>query len=185
MLESPVEILAGDALVNTCIYETNDRKSMTFGGYSIRDEMCVNYMHYYPAVSLELCKSSIGDSMLSTFFEKMRYFDRSNTSSSKSIEQNFNSIRWTPMTSAMLSRLYDTSPISFSCNRSDGEYVESVYGKQGGKRLFKPIRAKNLTNMYAPVNPSLRETSCVGTTRDYGSEDDDEEEEQDYFGTYE
>ena len=29
------------------------------GGYAISDEMCVNYIHYYPRAELEVCKSSV------------------------------------------------------------------------------------------------------------------------------
>lgn len=61
MLREPVRVLPGDALINTCVYNTLSRQNMTFGGYSIRDEMCVNYMHYYPVAELEVCKSSISD----------------------------------------------------------------------------------------------------------------------------
>lgn len=163
------------------MYETLSRKEMTVGGYSISDEMCINYMHYYPAVDLELCKSSIADTVLAEFFDKMRYFDRSNTSSSrKTVIENFNSIRWTPLTSSMLSRLYDTSLIAFSCNRSDGTNFESVYNsndvrRQGG--WFKPIRAKNLTTRYAMIDPRLRET-CEKTI-DYGFDDEEDDDDHD------
>ncbi len=61
MLREPVRVLPGDALVNTCVYDTRSRRNVTFGGYSIRDEMCVNYMHYWPLAELEVCKSSISD----------------------------------------------------------------------------------------------------------------------------
>lgn len=176
MLQEPVEIQPGDGLVNTCVFETMDRTKMTLGGYGIRDEMCITYMHYYPSVGLELCKSSIADAVLDDFFDKMRYFDRSNTSSKrKSVEENFNSIRWTPLTTAMLSRLYDIAPLAFSCNRSDGTNFASVYDeakRHGG--WFKPIRAKNMSTRYAPVEMSLRDEPCE-TLPDYGFDEDYEQ----------
>ena len=41
------------------------------GGFSIKEEMCVNYVHYYPAVSLEVCKSSADTTSLQRFFTFM------------------------------------------------------------------------------------------------------------------
>jgi dopamine beta-monooxygenase len=92
---------------------------MTLGGFGTIDEMCVNYMHYYPVVELEVCKSSIRDDVLEEFFEKMKEFDLAETSSEQSIAENFNKIRWTYLTSSILNKLYDTAPLSFSCNKSD------------------------------------------------------------------
>lgn len=51
----------GDALITTCTYDTEKRDNITLGGYAIKDEMCVNYVHYYPKIQLEVCKSSISD----------------------------------------------------------------------------------------------------------------------------
>lgn len=41
------------------------------GGLAITDEMCVNYVHYYPRVDLEVCKSSVDTSTLQSFFKFM------------------------------------------------------------------------------------------------------------------
>lgn len=179
-MEEPVEIQPGDAIVNTCVYETTERERMTLGGYGITDEMCVNYMHYYPASELELCKSSIGDYYLDEFFTKMRYFDRANTSDSKSIGENFNSIRWTPLTSAMLSRLYDTSPVGFSCNRSDGTRFDEIYQTEEFATLkgaFKPVRVSNMTTRLARIDEKL--LGKCKTELDYGNEDDGKSLERD------
>lgn len=56
-------------LVNKCIYDTSDKTNMTFGGIAISDEMCLNYIYYYPAVELEVCKSSISDHDLNRYFQ--------------------------------------------------------------------------------------------------------------------
>ena len=42
------------------------------GGFSISDEMCVNYVHYYPLVDLEICKSSVTTKSLYHFFEFLK-----------------------------------------------------------------------------------------------------------------
>ncbi|VDN20832.1 unnamed protein product [Gongylonema pulchrum] len=41
------------------------------GGYGIEDEMCVNYIHYYPAASIEVCKSAVDNTTLRKFFKKL------------------------------------------------------------------------------------------------------------------
>lgn len=48
------------------------RRNVTLGGFGITDEMCVNYIHYYPHTDLEVCKSSISDQALRTYFKYMR-----------------------------------------------------------------------------------------------------------------
>ena len=155
LLRKPIRVRPGDALVNTCVYETQDRINMTFGGYSIRDEMCVNYMHYYPASKLEVCKSSIRDDILSKYFETMREYDFADTSSQKSIETNFNSIRWTPLTSRILSKLYDISPLSFSCNSSDGKQIKEAYSMSNN--FFEAINVEDLRSDYAPLDKEIND----------------------------
>ncbi|KIH68902.1 copper type II ascorbate-dependent monooxygenase domain protein [Ancylostoma duodenale] len=39
------------------------------GGYGIEDEMCVNYIYYFPASEVEVCKSAVDNTTLHTFFE--------------------------------------------------------------------------------------------------------------------
>ena len=158
LLKKPVNIRPGDAILNTCVYNTESRTNMTLGGFSIRDEMCVNYMHYYPACELEVCKSSIADDTLDTFFEGMRRYEFANTSADFSLSQNFNGIRWTPLTSAILSNLYDKAPIAFSCNSSLGTNIPQVYKsiRNGDERkYFQPIDVTNMPSKYAPEDPKL------------------------------
>ncbi|CAF1262071.1 unnamed protein product [Rotaria sordida] len=49
-----IKIEQDDTIIHTCIYNTEIRTNVTFGGYSINDEMCINYMHYYLRSNLEL-----------------------------------------------------------------------------------------------------------------------------------
>jgi dopamine beta-monooxygenase len=72
LLPEPIRIERGDVILHTCIYNTEIRTNMTFGGYGIKDEMCVNYMHYYPKSELELCKTSVRDDALDGFFDTMK-----------------------------------------------------------------------------------------------------------------
>lgn len=66
------QVLPGDALVTTCYYDTQGYDNATMGGFSIQDEMCVNYIQYYPATNLELCKSSVSEETLKDYFKFMK-----------------------------------------------------------------------------------------------------------------
>ena len=60
-------------IVTSCLYDTNGRNKTTLGGLGIKDEMCVGYLHYYPATKLSVCKSSVSEDSikaLSRFFNK-------------------------------------------------------------------------------------------------------------------
>ena len=48
---------------------------MVYSGYSIKEEMCVNYIYYYPKTNLELCKSSIDTKALDAYFRFGPLFD--------------------------------------------------------------------------------------------------------------
>ena len=47
-LARPVRVLPGDALVTRCRYDTRERANITLGGFGFSEEMCVDYVHYYP-----------------------------------------------------------------------------------------------------------------------------------------
>ncbi|KAI1289348.1 Dopamine beta-hydroxylase [Halotydeus destructor] len=145
LLKEPVQLIAGDALITTCRYDTTTRSNITLGGFAIREEMCVNYVHYYPKSDLEVCKSSIDDRFLAKFFDYLRDFEATNTSSHKGIGQNFNSVHWSPNKSKLLSQLYHTSPLSMQCNHSNGQ------------RFPGPWEGIQLTQIYEKLEPK---TAC-------------------------
>lgn len=64
----------GDALITTCYYDTRGYTNTTLGGFSISDEMCVNYIQYYPATQLEVCKSSVSEKTLEDYFFYMKRY---------------------------------------------------------------------------------------------------------------
>lgn len=122
LLKDPVKFLPGDSLITTCRYDTSKRSNMTLGGYAISEEMCVNYMHYYPKTDLEVCKSSIDTRILSDFFDYMRDFESDDTDGKRyGISKNYFNIKWSKNKSQMLKKLYDESPLDMQCNRSSGE----------------------------------------------------------------
>ncbi|XP_073252711.1 DBH-like monooxygenase protein 1 [Porites lutea] len=58
VLSKEVHIAPGDALINVCVYDTNDRFLVTTGGLSTYEEMCLTFVFYYPKVALSTCTSS-------------------------------------------------------------------------------------------------------------------------------
>lgn len=94
----------------------------------------------------------------------MKHYDLAETSSKKSIQENFNSIRWTPLTSSVLSKLYDISPIAFSCNSSAGRHLDKAYQEsQTGEEIqyFDVIKPRNLVDVSAPIETELKEDCTV------------------------
>lgn len=126
-MKRPIVIFPGDGLISTCTYDTHKRNKMTLGGLSISDEMCVSYIHYYPKVNLEVCKSSIDTDYLMKYFEYMKTNERQNTSAAYSVKDNFYNIHWNKARAKMLEQVYLKSPLSMQCNQSSGERFPVSY----------------------------------------------------------
>uniref|UniRef100_A0A8C2H7N4 Monooxygenase, DBH-like 1, like n=1 Tax=Cyprinus carpio TaxID=7962 RepID=A0A8C2H7N4_CYPCA len=47
----------GDKLLVECTYNTENRSTLTWGGFSTSDEMCLAFLFYYPAMNLSTCVS--------------------------------------------------------------------------------------------------------------------------------
>lgn len=52
----------------------------------------------------------------------MLRYDYAETKPEKTVLENYQSIRWTPLTSTVLQTFYELAPINLSCNGSDGNY---------------------------------------------------------------
>jgi len=52
-------LLPGDHLITECVYNSLTRDSYTRGGMSVTDEMCMVFLHYYPATKLAHCVSKL------------------------------------------------------------------------------------------------------------------------------
>lgn len=139
LLKNPVKVLPGDSLINTCRYDTTSRVNMTLGGFAISDEMCVNYLHYYPKVDLEVCKSSIDGNILANYFDYMRSFENSKTSPAYGISKNYHSIEWNPNRAKFLRRLYESSPLDMQCNRSNGERFPGFWGGVQLTQIYRQL----------------------------------------------
>ncbi|GAB1598046.1 hypothetical protein Ahia01_000081500 [Argonauta hians] len=149
LLHKPVHILPGDAMVIECEYNTEKRPNATIGGFAISDEMCVSYLHYYPKTNLEVCKSSIETKSLIKWFNFIRQWDGDNINLSKGYRSSFNSIRWTPLTSHLLDKLYRSSPLSMQCNQSNGDRFPGHWDETPQ------------THITLPLKPTERDCDCT------------------------
>nr|CAG4647751.1 EOG090X0318 [Moina brachiata] len=121
LLADPVRVLPGDALVTTCFYDSTHTENVTLGGFSISDEMCVNYVHYFPRVDLEVCKSSISYDALRNYFKFMNEWEKQPTSPNAGISDNYKSIKWNRLRAVTLQDYYNKASISMQCNQSSGD----------------------------------------------------------------
>uniref|UniRef100_W5KGQ8 Dopamine beta-hydroxylase n=1 Tax=Astyanax mexicanus TaxID=7994 RepID=W5KGQ8_ASTMX len=127
------QVLHGDALVTKCTFNTEDRNKPTVGGFGIMEEMCVNYVHYYPRTQLELCKSHVDLDYLKKYFSLInsRFHGGEGCScSQRSVEEEFSSVSWDQFSEEVLNSLYTTSPISMHCNQSTAELFPGNWEKQ-------------------------------------------------------
>ncbi|XP_011167262.1 tyramine beta-hydroxylase [Solenopsis invicta] len=139
LLPKPVTILPGDSLITTCTYNTMKRDNVTLGGFAISDEMCVNYIHYYPNAQLEVCKSAISDDALRTYFRYMREWESQGTSLEKGISANYKSIEWTKVRVEALHDLYEAAPLGMQCNGSDGTRLPGLWDNIAATPVRLPL----------------------------------------------
>ena len=122
-LRHPVRVMPGDTLVTSCTYNTDDRLNITLGGFGFREEMCVNYIHYYPRVDLEICKSSVAADELRGYFDNLRDEENQETHSDQSIADNYNAIDWTKRRARDLTDFYAESRIKMQCQTGAGSQL--------------------------------------------------------------
>ncbi|KAF5286084.1 hypothetical protein FQA39_LY16430 [Lamprigera yunnana] len=138
-LKRDVLILPGDSLITTCDYDTTDRENITLGGFAISDEMCVNYIHYYPASPLEVCKSAISDQALRTYFRYLHEWENQGTSDDKEISENYKTIEWNKLRVQMLREIYDEAPLSMQCNMSSGDRFPGYWENTPVSSILIPL----------------------------------------------
>ncbi|XP_023703480.2 MOXD1 homolog 2 [Cryptotermes secundus] len=56
-LKKPVTVYPGDHLIAQCVYNSEGRTTITLGGLTTREEMCLVFAMYYPRIDLSLCHS--------------------------------------------------------------------------------------------------------------------------------
>ncbi|CAH1230127.1 MOXD1 [Branchiostoma lanceolatum] len=68
LLDPEVVVKEGDQLITKCTYKTTDRTQVTIGGLSTRQEMCLNFIQYYPRIKLGTCQTALDINQQATFF---------------------------------------------------------------------------------------------------------------------
>ncbi|KJH42398.1 copper type II ascorbate-dependent monooxygenase domain protein [Dictyocaulus viviparus] len=117
-----IHVVPGDVISTTCIYETLSRDSVTLlidvreGGYGIEDEMCVNYIYYFPVSEVEVCKSAVDNASLHRHFHNK--YDIRQTS--LPIYQKYASVNWNEKNTLLLKELFAVAPLNINCLKHDG-----------------------------------------------------------------
>ncbi|CAJ0949309.1 unnamed protein product [Ranitomeya imitator] len=182
MLKKPVQVLPvgcstelvvylasqGDLLITRCSYNTEDRSKVTVGGFSITDEMCVNYIHYYPRTDLELCKSHVDLGYLKKYFNLVNRFSGEEvcTCPQSAVTEQFNEVPWSSFTSEVLDSLYRYSPISMHCNKSSAVRFPGQWEKQP-LPVIKEALAPKVTSC-PPQEVSVPAGPAIVTIKNWG-----------------
>ncbi|CAO1392504.1 unnamed protein product [Diamesa serratosioi] len=153
------QVRPGDALVTTCYYDTQGYDNATMGGFSIQDEMCVNYIHYYPATNLELCKSSVSEETLKDYFKFMKEKDHQNIDVAKGRFANYKAINWTLPQVNQLFSIYTNQPLSMQCNKSDGQRYPGA-NWEGAPVTEVPIQLPQRPDICSRGGRSLADGKC-------------------------
>uniref|UniRef100_A0A8C5H6L5 Dopamine beta-hydroxylase n=1 Tax=Gouania willdenowi TaxID=441366 RepID=A0A8C5H6L5_GOUWI len=132
VLRNMVNVLPGDVLVTKCTFNTEDRSKPTVGGFGIMEEMCVNYIHYYPRTQLELCKSHVDPGYLQKYFNFINRFHGNEqcVCGEPGVTEQYSQIQWDPFSTEVLDSLYNTAPISMHCNQSTAHLFPGEWEKQ-------------------------------------------------------
>ncbi|XP_072310015.1 dopamine beta-hydroxylase [Eucyclogobius newberryi] len=131
-LREMVHVLPGDVLITKCTYDTEDRTKPTVGGFGIMDEMCVNYIHYYPRIQLELCKTHVDPAYLQKYFNFINRFhgDDHCACGDPDVTDQYNQLKWDAFTAEVLDSLYNTAPFTMHCNQSNAKLFPGDWEKQ-------------------------------------------------------
>ena len=103
-------MLPGDELIFNCLYNTVGRDEFTFGGQATYEEMCLNFLLYYPRMDIPFCLSSYQEA--SSFNAALDSFQCNNvdvngSTTHEELIARANNIEWTDT----VSRTLEISPI--------------------------------------------------------------------------
>eukprot|EP00069_Balaena_mysticetus_P010899 bmy_20870T0 len=161
MLKKVVSVHPGDVLITSCTYNTGDRTLATVGGFGILEEMCVNYVHYYPLTQLELCKSAVDPGFLQKYFHLVNRFNSEEvcTCPQASVPEQFASVPWNSFNRQVLKALYSFAPISMHCNKSSAVRFQGEWNLQPLpeiiSKLEEPTRHCPASRGQSPAGPTV------------------------------
>ncbi|XP_019853652.1 PREDICTED: DBH-like monooxygenase protein 2 homolog [Amphimedon queenslandica] len=94
-----VVIRPGDTIMLTCTYNSENRNTVTLGGESTHEEMCLSFLNYYPRIGMTDCYSLPSSQSFTQFLSRhynQSKIDSFNGNPSRSnINKIFNNITWT------------------------------------------------------------------------------------------
>ncbi|CAH3194021.1 unnamed protein product [Porites evermanni] len=147
-----INIQPGDDLIHYCKYDSVDRNKLIYGGISSRDEMCLNFMFYYPRITnggFRKCQSIHFDSSYQ-FIDK--YFDKANVTSWMYNPLVNMTIDWTDeMASDFKKYESEVKNVFPRCRLSKDTTVEDTKNP----KLLVPV--PTITNPLPPKKPNCRE----------------------------
>uniref|UniRef100_A0ABM0MLH0 Dopamine beta-hydroxylase-like n=1 Tax=Saccoglossus kowalevskii TaxID=10224 RepID=A0ABM0MLH0_SACKO len=143
LLRQQVSVLPGDMLVTGCKYNTMDRTNVTLGGFGIEDEMCLNYIHYYPRTKLEVCKSTIAKRALNKFFIYMYKNYKMPLIRGGGMKVNYNKVKWSRTTSYILQTVFQTKPIEMMCLENSGSQFPGKWQYVPHPTITLPLHKKD------------------------------------------
>ncbi|XP_061656788.1 dopamine beta-hydroxylase [Syngnathoides biaculeatus] len=156
VLRKITNVLPGDVLITKCTYNTEDRDKPTVGGFGIMEEMCVNYIHYYPRTQLELCKSHVDLDHLQKYFSFINRFQGKEqcVCGGDNVTELYSRLQWDDFATQVLDSLYNTAPISMHCNQSTARLFPGEWEKQ-----TPPVVTSQLKRPPYPCEVGARPTS--------------------------
>ncbi|XP_012520163.1 PREDICTED: dopamine beta-hydroxylase [Propithecus coquereli] len=159
-LKKVVSVHPGDVLITSCTYNTQDREQATVGGLGTEDEMCVNYVHYYPRTELELCKSAVDAGFLQKYFHLVNGFNSQDvcTCPQASVPEQFASVPWNSFNRDVLQALYGFAPISMHCNKSSAVRFQGQWNLQPLPEIISTLEEPT------PQCPAIQCPSPAGPT---------------------
>ncbi|CAJ0566476.1 unnamed protein product, partial [Mesorhabditis spiculigera] len=129
LFDPPITIMPGDVLTTVCQYETTNRNETTFSGPGHSNEMCINFLLYYPTVEVGYCFSEPNNEALDEFFDRGKQVNATDP---------FANFTWTDGEARRLERLYETGPYKFSClSKEGGPILGSQEPHHQGNRVEK------------------------------------------------
>ncbi|XP_061555239.1 dopamine beta-hydroxylase [Phycodurus eques] len=142
VLRKMTNVLPGDVLITKCTYNTEDRDKPTVGGFGIMEEMCVNYVHYYPRTQLELCKSHVDLDHLQKYFSFINRFQGKElcVCGDDGVTELYSRLQWDGFATQVLDSLYNTAPISMHCNQSTARLFPGEWDKQTLPVVTSPLK---------------------------------------------
>ncbi|XP_068135585.1 DBH-like monooxygenase protein 1 [Hyperolius riggenbachi] len=173
-LEEERTILPGDNIITECQYNTKSRSTMTWGGLSTRDEMCLSFLIYYPKINLARCESIPKINEQLQFIGVKEYY-RPITSwpfvikspkryNNLTFTEAMNTFQWSKKKGNTFNERLRKIPINVRCSKHEsGEW--SAHGMISSPPEVKPYSSKEAKCFSTLPSPSSRSASTTAISQ--------------------